>query len=151
MTQEARPQAEPTATSARELLPLAARAARNAYAPYSHFRVGAAVLGEHGIYLGANVENASHGLALCAERAALAAAIAAGERRFVALAVACIDAPPGAAEAERMPCGACRQWLAELAPEAEIAVLGVERTFAVADLLPHAFTLRHPPDHEPPK
>jgi cytidine deaminase len=134
-------------TTARDLLPLAERAARSAYAPYSKFRVGAAVRGERGVYLGANVENASHGLALCAERSALAAAVAAGERRIVAVAIACIDAGPGATEAERMPCGACRQWLAELAPEAEVVMRGIARSFTVAELLPLPFAL--PPDREP--
>ena len=81
------------------------------------FRVGAAVLGEHGVYLGANVENASHGLG--AVRRAVGACRRRGGGRPAdrAVAIACIDAPAGAAEAERMPCGACRQWLAELAPK----------------------------------
>jgi cytidine deaminase len=124
------------------LLPLAAEAATHAYAPYSRFRVGAAVQGERGIYTGANVENASYGLSLCAERSALAAAIAAGERRFAAVAVACIDAPDDAGVSERTPCGACRQWLVELAPDAELAMLGVDGTMQVRDLLPHAFALK---------
>jgi len=124
------------------LLPLAAEAATHAYAPYSRFRVGAAVQGERGIYTGANVENASYGLSLCAERSALAAAIAAGERRFAAVAVACIDAPADAGTAERTPCGACRQWLVELAPDAELAMLGVDGTMRVRELLPHAFALK---------
>ena len=128
--------------SARALLLLAAEAATHAYAPYSRFRVGAAVQGERGIYTGANVENASYGLSLCAERSALAAAIAAGERRFAAVAVACIDAPADAGTAERTPCGACRQWLVELAPDAELAMLGVDGTMQVRDLLPHAFALK---------
>lgn len=128
--------------SARALLPLAAEAATHAYAPYSRFRVGAAVQGERGIYTGANVENASYGLSLCAERSALAAAIAAGERRFAAVAVACIDAPADADMEERTPCGACRQWLMELAPDAELAMLGVDGTMRVRELLPHAFALK---------
>ena len=94
------------------------------------------------IYSGANVENASYGLSLCAERSALAAAIAAGERRFAAVAVACIDAPDDAGVSERTPCGACRQWLVELAPDAELAMLGVDGTMQVRDLLPHAFALK---------
>ena len=130
--------------SARELVPLAADAARRAYAPYSRFRVGAAVQGEHGVYLGATVENASPGLGLCAERAALAAAVAAGERRIVAIGLACIDAAPNAGEQARVPCGACRQWLMELAPDAEIAMLGMARAIPVRDLLPLAFRLKPP-------
>jgi len=130
------------AQSARDLLKVAAEAATHAYAPYSNFRVGAAVQGERGVYAGANVENASYGLSLCAERSALAAAIGAGERKFSAVAVACIDAPAGANLPEHAPCGACRQWLIELAPDAELAMLGVDATMRVRDLLPHAFALK---------
>jgi len=134
----------------REMLLAAAReAADHAYAPYSHFRVGAAVVvqTEEGprIVTGANVENASYGLTLCAERAALAAAfqlVESGERPVVTqVAVACVDAPPTAADAARMPCGACRQWLAELAPDATYYVDGVMRDLRLADLLPDAFRL----------
>jgi cytidine deaminase len=134
----------------RETLLAAARvAAGHAYAPYSHFRVGAAVVvqtpeGPH-IVTGANVENASYGLTLCAERAALAAALqlaAAGERPVVTqVAVACVDATPTAPDAARMPCGACRQWLAELAPDATYFVDGVARDLTLDDLLPDAFQL----------
>jgi cytidine deaminase len=136
----------------RETLLAAARAAAgHAYAPYSHFRVGAAVVvqtaeGSH-VVTGANVENASYGLTLCAERAALAAALQhtpAGERPVVSqVAVACVDAPPAAPEAARMPCGACRQWLAELAPAATYYVDGVARDLTLDDLLPDAFRLDH--------
>jgi cytidine deaminase len=134
----------------RETLLAAAReAAGHAYAPYSNFRVGAAVVVQTPegprIVAGANVENASYGLTLCAERAALAAAsqfAAAGERPVVTqVAVACVDAPPTAADAARMPCGACRQWLAELAPDATYYVDGVSRDLRLDDLLPHAFRL----------
>jgi len=127
--------------STRDLVALAAKAARQAYAPYSGFRVGAAVRGEHGIYLGTNVENASYGLALCAERAALAAAVAAGDRRISAIGIACIDAPNDAGAEQRLPCGACRQWLAELAPDAMVATLGVAHDYRVPELLPFAFAL----------
>ncbi len=124
------------------LLDAASRAAENAYAPYSNFRVGAAVLGATGaVYRGANTENASFGLSLCAERAALAAARAAGEESITAIAVACIDAPPDAPPEQRMPCGACRQWMLELAPEATVFILGVERSFSVTELLPVGFVL----------
>ncbi len=134
----------------RETLLAAARtAAGHAYAPYSHFRVGAAVVvqTEEGprIVTGANVENASYGLTLCAERAALAAAfqlVAAGERPTIThVAVACVDALPAAPDAARMPCGACRQWLAELAPDATYYVDGVARDLRLDDLLPDAFRL----------
>lgn len=131
------------------LLATAHEAASHAYAPYSHFRVGAAVVVQTlegpRIVTGANVENASYGLTLCAERAALAAAfqlIAAGERPSITqVAVACVDAPPAAPDAARMPCGACRQWLAELAPDATYYVDGVARDLRLDDLLPDAFRL----------
>lgn len=124
------------------LLAQAEAAAENAHAPYSGFRVGAAVLGGRGaVYTGANIENASYGLGLCAERAALAVARAAGERNIVAVAVACVDAPPDAPLEQRMPCGACLQWIRELAPGAEIIVSGAERSFTLKDLLPLGFSL----------
>ncbi len=89
------------------LVRLAAVARRRAYAPYSRFRVGAALLAASGkVYTGVNVENASYGLTLCAERVALARAVSEGERRFVA--IACVAADP-----RLSPCGACRQALAE--------------------------------------
>lgn len=124
------------------LLAEACLAAEQAYAPYSKFRVGAAVLTAGGtVYRGANIENASFGLSLCAERVALAAAYAAGERAIVAIAVACVDAPQDAPLAQRMPCGACRQWMLELAPDAEVYVLGGKRAFGVAELLPMGFRI----------
>lgn len=99
------------------LLAAAHKAALNAYAPYSHFRVGAALLGEDGrIYTGCNVENASYGLTVCAERNAFFHAIAEGCRRFTALALA--------AERPVPPCGACRQVLAELCPPTMPITLG---------------------------
>ncbi|MBI5396342.1 MAG: cytidine deaminase [Verrucomicrobia bacterium] len=116
----------------------AARAARKrAHAPYSRFHVGAALLAASGtIYRGCNVENASYGLTICAERVALASAVAAGERRFVALAVASAGGVT--------PCGACRQVLAEFAPTLKVIVTdaakrGRCRTFVLDELLPHRF------------
>lgn len=130
------------AAIAQRLLEEARLAAGQAYAPYSKFRVGAAVLGGDGaIYKGANVENASLGLGTCAERVALATAIADGERNLVAIAIACVDAPEDSSLAQRMPCGACRQWIQELAPDAEIFILGENRSFQINDLLPMAFSL----------
>jgi len=128
-----------------ELLAAAREAATHAWTPYSHFRVGAAVAIEAAegqrIVSGANVENASYGLTLCAERAALAAACQLGAEgappKVTAVAVVGLDARPG----ECMPCGACRQWLAELAPEADYYVEGVEETLHLDDLLPRRFTL----------
>jgi cytidine deaminase len=94
------------------LFALAARAAENAYAPYSKFRVGAALLGEDGrIFCGCNVENRSFGLTVCAERNAVFQAVAQGCRSFVSLAVVTpnSEVPVG-------PCGACRQVLSEFMP-----------------------------------
>lgn len=134
---------EPLSISERTgLLELAKATALKAYARYSHFRVGAAVLGENRTYVGANVENASIGLTICAERSAMAAAIAAGDKNLRAIAVACIDAPPNGPRGILFPCGACRQWLVELAPLAVVVIAGLEdRDFTVEELLPHAFQL----------
>lgn len=124
------------------LLAAARAAAGNAHAPYSRFRVGAVVLaGDGRVFQGCNVENASYGLALCAERGALAAAVVAGVREFTAVAVACVDADAGLGVAGRTPCGACRQWLFELAPDAVIHLDGVDRTFTARELLPDGFRL----------
>lgn len=121
-----------------DLKALARDAARRAYAPYSHFRVGAAVRDADGaVYLGCNVESVSYGLTICAERVAIFAAVAAGASRpFSALAVACLDTALPC-----MPCGACRQVIEEhLAAEAPIYVDGGE-IFTAAQLLPHAFKM----------
>ncbi len=133
------------------LLRMARKAALHAYAPYSHFRVGAAVvvvtpLGPE-VVTGANIENASYGLGVCAERSALAAACQVGERdgneppTITQVAITCIDAPPGAPAALGMPCGACRQWLAELAPRATYYVDGHPDDLHLDDILPLAFRL----------
>jgi cytidine deaminase len=115
----------------------AARAAQlRAYAPYSNFQVGAALESEDGtIYTGCNVENASYGLTICAERAAICAAVAAGARTF-RRAVVVSDVDPPAA-----PCGACRQVLAEFAPDLRIDGVGPGGTvsWTIAQLLPAAF------------
>ncbi len=124
-----------------DLLERARVAAERAYAPYSRFRVGAAALANGRVFEGCNVENASYGLTVCAERVALFAAVAAGCRSIGLLAVSCIDAGPALGTAGRMPCGACRQVMAELMGlDGEILVDGVGR-FRVSDLLPGAFTL----------
>lgn len=123
------------------LIDRARAAALNAYSPYSKFRVGAAVIDDLGtIFDGCNVESASYGLTICAERVALFSAIAAGGRNLSRLVVACVDAGQGLS-AMKMPCGACRQVMAELlAPSAEIYVDGVG-VFAMEQLLPGAFKL----------
>ena len=124
-----------------KLVQAAAQARLGAVAPYSKFQVGAALLTRAGkIIGGANVESASYGLTCCAERVALFKALTAGERNFVAVAVvARWDRGP-------MPCGACRQLLAEYAGQATVLVadsadLRQAREFTVRELLPEAFTL----------
>jgi cytidine deaminase len=115
----------------------AARAAQaRAYAPYSKFRVGAALEAMDGtIFSGCNVENASYGLTICAERAALCAAVSAGVRRF-RRAVVVSDVDPPAA-----PCGACRQVLAEFGLDLPIEGIGSTRrvSWKLSELLPVAF------------
>lgn len=123
------------------LLEAARRAAEAAYAPYSKFRVGASVLADGKIYTGCNVENASYGLTICAERNAVFQSVAAGARRIAAVALTCLDAPADAPAELRMPCGACRQVIAEFAsPAAPIYVDGVG-DYRLKDLLPLAFAL----------
>lgn len=124
-----------------QLVRAAARARRGAVAPYSNFKVGAAFLTAQGkIVTGANVESASYGLTCCAERVALFTALTQGEKNFVGLAV--VARTPGGP----MPCGACRQLLAEYAPTARVwmadsRALGSVREFSVGELLPRAFRL----------
>jgi len=124
----------------------AARAAGNrAYCPYSEFPVGAAVDTDMGRFTGCNIENASYGLAVCAERVALFSAVAAGATRIDHLAVSCLKAgdtdPPGS----RMPCGACRQVITEfMSQDATVTVDGAG-VWRVADLLPQAFQLESKP------
>ncbi|HEX9035558.1 MAG TPA: cytidine deaminase [Ktedonobacterales bacterium] len=138
---------EPSAMWSREQLIAEARSiASRAYAPYSHFRVGAVVVvereGGSSLVPGVNIENASLGLTLCAERSALASArlsMMSGAEQVTQVAIACLDALAEAPVSARAPCGACRQWLAELAPQAVVYLDGVEESFRVADLLPHAF------------
>lgn len=111
----------------------------NAYAPYSQFRVGAAVLTESGkIYRGSNVENASYGLSVCAERAAVFHAVCEGERNIVAVAVACAGSKPVP------PCGACRQVITEFVRSPEqvriyLVAEGCQEEHLLKDLLPFPF------------
>jgi cytidine deaminase len=122
------------------LIARAREAAQRAYAPYSRFRVGAALEDANGeLYVGCNVENASYGLTICAERNAIFAAIGASATRpFRTLAVACIDASAGGCS----PCGACRQVIAEhFLADALISVDGLG-AFTARQLLPHAFRLQ---------
>jgi cytidine deaminase len=123
------------------LLQAARDAATRAYAPYSRFRVGAAVRAGDTIYTGCNVENASYGLAICAERNAIFHAVAAGAPRIDAIALACVDAALDAPPGSLMPCGACRQVMAEFAgPDLPVFIDGA-RTSRLADLLPHPFKM----------
>jgi cytidine deaminase len=122
----------------RTALVAAARAAMaNAHAPYSRFHVGAAIETADGrVFAGCNVESASYGLTICAERMALGAAVAAGARALRRVVVT-TDADPPAA-----PCGACRQLLAEFGLDLEVLAVGPtgERRWTLRDLLPDAFT-----------
>jgi cytidine deaminase len=124
------------------LLDAAERALRNAHAPYSHYRVGAAVLADGGnIFAGCNVENASYGLTMCAERVAIGAAVAAGNKNIRAVAVVS-DGPEAP-----WPCGACRQVLVEFAKDDAPVLVAIRGHLRAAELttlgelLPHAFRL----------
>ncbi|MGI9950804.1 cytidine deaminase [Moorellaceae bacterium AZ2] len=121
------------------LIKAAAEAREKAYAPYSRFPVGAALLTASGkVYTGVNIENASYGLTVCAERVALWKAVSEGECEFAALAVVCGDKPFG------FPCGACLQVLAEFAPDLEIITGQPGRNLLgrrLKELLPEAFSL----------
>jgi cytidine deaminase len=130
------------AATAGELCQRAESAALAAYAPYSKFRVGAAVLGSKGIHVGCNIENTSYGLTICAERVALAHAYAAGDRDLRAIAVACIDGDMSRGIEEFVPCGACRQWMVELAPHMEILIAGKDQSFSVEELMPTPFRIQ---------
>lgn len=121
-----------------QLMKAALRARERAVAPYSKFKVGAALLTNRGkVFSGANVESASYGLTCCAERVALFHALTSGEKNFVAIAVT-------AADANITPCGACRQLLLEYARQAVVYLSdsrhpGKVKQFTVAELLPGAF------------
>lgn len=121
----------------RELFQLAARALDNAYAPYSHFQVGACLLSKDGrTFAGCNIENASYGAAICAERCAVSCAVSQGVREFEAIAVA-------GRESFAWPCGICRQTLNEFAPELKVicgnASTGEYTVATLPQLLPRAF------------
>lgn len=123
------------------LIRAARAAAGRAYAPYSRFRVGAALAGSFGVVCGCNVENASFGVTICAERTAIVAAVAAGHRRFDRIAIALPDSPPGSPATAFMPCGACRQVMAEfVGPDFPVLIDQVGE-FRFAELFPNPFVL----------
>ncbi len=138
---------DPTALAVEALVALRERAAgamNAAYAPYSGFRVGAALLAADGsIAVGCNVENASYPAGVCAERVALGAAVAQGHRQFLAIAIAT------EAQVPTPPCGVCRQALVEFSPDLVVLSVtreGQEARWSLSDLLPNAFT-PHSLDH----
>jgi cytidine deaminase len=121
----------------KKLLELAGAAAERSYSPYSKFRVGAALLCEDGsVVCGANVENRSYGLAICAERSAIVSAIAQGKTDFRAIAVYCPDAAYPVS-----PCGACRQFISEFVkPDFPVSFSGNDGTAVettIGELFPH--------------
>lgn len=121
-----------------ELIQAALKVREHAYAPYSGFKVGAAILAEDGeIYTGCNVENASYGLTVCAERVAVNKAISAGVRDFQGIAIVTDVRKPAS------PCGACRQVLAEFSPQMPVYLANLQGKvckLSLEELLPDAFT-----------
>lgn len=118
------------------LLAFAREAQEKAYAPYSSFRVGAAVYANGEIFQGVNIENAAYGSTLCAERAAVAAAVSSGFQDITAVAIV------GDSESPTVPCGACRQFLAEFNPDMRVIMGGATDEVMVMtldELLPEAF------------
>jgi cytidine deaminase len=132
---DSQPPAGLTEQEIHELIAAATAAREKAYAPYSGFTVGAALLAANGqIYTGCNVENASYGLTICAERSAVYQAVASGTRDFIAIAVVTKNAVT--------PCGACRQVLAEFNPHLVVIIadsFGRWQAFSLDELLPQAF------------
>lgn len=128
----------------KELLQLAIKAAETSHSPYSHFAVGAAVIGASGkAYDGCNIENASYGLTICAERVAIFKAISAGETRITSLACACVNGDPGQ-PSTLMCCGSCLQVMAEFMKNDSEVIIGFgaePRIYRFDDLLPHPFRL----------
>jgi len=135
---------EPLVTAARA-------AAQRAHVPYSRFRVGAALEGPFGVICGCNVENASFGMTICAERTAVVSAVASGHRRFTRIAIALPDSPPGSPPTAYMPCGACRQVLAEfVGPDFPVLIDQVGE-FRFSDLFPNPFVLPAARSDQPEK
>lgn len=132
------------------LIPQAWEAAKNAYVPYSGFRVGAALLTKGGVvYPGCNIENSAYGPSNCAERTAVFSAVARGEREFAAIAVVgkFADGTPAGGDGFAYPCGVCRQVLAEFCSPEDFLVLlenaqGERKALTLGELLPYGFVLR---------
>lgn len=123
----------------KQLIQKAIEATKLSHSPYSNFKVGAALVCKNGkVYLGANIENSSYPLCMCAERTAIYSAVLAGETQFIKMAVV------GDGKSIVYPCGACRQVLSELAPNLEIVCAKNEKVFekhTISTLLPHSFKL----------
>ena len=140
MPRDRGPSARPTHSSVRGLITAARRARRNAHADYSHFKVGAALETTDGtIVTGCNIENATYGLTICAERVAMFKALSEGHRRFRRVAIVADT------EAPTPPCGACRQILWEFGGDLEVLLANLRRqtgTLRLADLLPLPFDAR---------
>jgi cytidine deaminase len=126
----------------KHLLDAARAAALHSYSPYSKFRVGAAVRSGTEIFVGTNVENASYGLTICAERVAIFSAVAAGKRSIDAVAISCVDVTTELVANIKMPCGACRQVISEFANESTRVLVEGAGTYSLDQLLPSAFRLR---------
>ncbi|HUN24345.1 MAG TPA: cytidine deaminase [Anaerolineales bacterium] len=127
-------------TSNASLVAFAVQVTQNCYAPYSSFRVGAALLGASGkVYLGVNIENAAYSPTICAERSAIARAVSDGEREFTRIAIVTKGAVT--------PCGVCRQTLREFAPDLEIVLADLQGNIRVVttlkELLPDSFGPEH--------
>lgn len=123
------------------LLNAAREAAASAYCPFSKFRVGAAVLADGKIFPGCNIENSSFGLTICAERVAIFNAISAGCHKITALAVTCPDPADASPVSMKMPCGACRQVIAEFATPDLVVIVDRVGEFLLSQILPNPFKL----------
>lgn len=125
----------------KELMLLAIEARNKAYTPYSHFKVGAALLTESGnVYTGANIENAAYTPTVCAERVAFFAAVHAGEREFLKIAI--VGGKDGESSGFCAPCGVCRQVMAEFCKSDFQIILGTEdniKAYTLSELLPERF------------
>jgi cytidine deaminase len=130
---------EPVKAADDELVQRALEARESSYSPYSGYAVGAALRAGDGLYAGANVENASYGLTICAERTAVARAVLEGARAIDAIAIATTSSPPAS------PCGMCLQTMLEFSPDPQktrvllVNPAGERRAFTLAELVPHGF------------